>query len=165
MGCLYLHDMSRLTIPGAREKLEERFKRYYMGIRGREIEPIHVMDGLRYLEKIDGEYVSYLDAKYGLLTRFMKAVHEAGIAVEEESPRQLLSAIKNYDLLSEISHPNGLGTQFLYPDSDNEGPTVERARLRFRHAALMAIWQSHHLLNSLRESADLPDRFRAAFLS
>jgi hypothetical protein len=99
-----------------------------------------------------------------LLTRFMKAMEEAGIAQGGESPREILSAMRNYDLLSEVSHPNALGTHFLHPDSDNEGPDVGRARLRFRHAALMAIWQSHHLLTSLSKNADLPDRFKATFL-
>jgi hypothetical protein len=44
MGCLYLHEMGRLIARGDRARLEERFHRFYAGIKGHSIEPVHVMD-------------------------------------------------------------------------------------------------------------------------
>ena len=66
----------------------------------------------------------------------------------------MLSVIKNYNDLSEVAHPNGVGTQFMYPDPTNENATVEMARNRFRHASMLAIWQARHLITALEKSAE-----------
>lgn len=158
VACLYHHDLARLLKAGDRAKLEDRFHRFYSGIKDHDVKPVHVMDALRHLEQIDGEYVEYLDKKYGLLTRFAETLQV------RERPRELLSAMKNYDLLSEVSHPNGLGTQFLYPDPSNFSDEVMHVRQRFRHASIAAIWQGHHLLKSLNEHAGFAERFKAKFL-
>jgi hypothetical protein len=150
---------------GDRSRLEERFHRFYAGIKGHSIEPVHVMDAMRHLAKIDSEYVKYLDGKYGVFTCRFKSAVEEGVADGAQNWEELLSVMKNYDLLSEVTHPNGLGTQFLYPDPSNDNAPVAKLRQRFRHASLMAIWHCSHLLKSLTDSSDLPDRFRAAFLS
>lgn len=164
MACLYLHDMTSLIAAGDRDRVDARFSRFYAGVKGQDVEPVHVMDGMRYLEKIDGDYVTYLDQKYGFFTRLLEELKAAGEKVEAKTAREMLSAMKNYDLLSEVSHPNGIGTQFLYPDESNENSTVAQAREQFRFVSLTAIWQCHHLLNALDESADLPDRYQAAFM-
>lgn len=163
MGCLYLHDMRRLIAEGDRDRLETRFVRFYAGTKGQTIGPVHVMDAMRHLEKIDGEYVAYLEQKYGLFARFLKAIDTSKDTTKDA--REVLSAMKNYDLLSEVVHPNGLGTQFLYPHESNDNEKVARARERFRFLSRMAIWQCHHLLNALEGSIDLPTRYKAAFMS
>lgn len=164
MGCLYLHDMRRLIDSGDCSRLNKRLFRFASGFKGNEVEPIHVMDALRHLEKIDRDYIVYLDNKYGAFTKFLAAYKATSDTLEEKSVTDILSAIKNYDLLSEVSHPNALGTQHLFPDESNENLAVAGARARFRSASLMAIWQCHHLLNARGEAADLPDRYRAAFM-
>lgn len=163
VGCLFLDDMTRLTEAGDQDRLDERLSRYYVGAKDQTVKPVHVMDAMRHLERIDGEYVAYLDKKYGAFTQILERIRASGKVIQE--PRDALSAMKNYDLLSEVSHPNGLGTQFLYPDSRNEGTEVDLARQRFRHLSLMAIWQAHHLLKALEASDNLPARFRAKFIS
>lgn len=164
MGCLYLHDMSRLVESGDHQRLEERLVRYYAGMKGKEVEPIHVMDAMRHFEKIDGEYTEYLDQKHGAFTKFFDGLRKAGVSVAADSPRELISALDNYAELSEVSHPNGVGTQLLYPAQGFGDTTFEHVQLRFRQSAHVAIWQCHFLLTALEKSTDLPERYKAAFM-
>jgi len=165
MGNLFLHDMAQLIIAGDRDRVEKRLRRYYAGTKGERVEPVHVMDAMRYLEKIDGEYVAYLDQKYGrVITRVMEGLKDAGSNNERNNSREMLSVMKNYNELSEVSHPNGTGTQFLYPDESNENALFSKALQRFRSAALRSIWQCHHLTSALEKTGDLPERYRSAFL-
>lgn len=163
MGCLFLHDMNRLIAAGDRPRIDVRVKRFYTGVKGGTVEPVHVMDAMRHLEKVDGEYVEYLDSKYGLFALAVEASKRQG-AKNSKDPREVWSALKNYDFLSEVSHPNGAGTQLLYPDSGEPSPQADELRQRFRHASLMAIWQCHHLLNALEGLTTLPDNYKRAFL-
>jgi hypothetical protein len=163
-GCFYIHEMHRLIDLGERDRVDDRLRRLYAGIKGQSVEPVHVMDALRHLEKIDGDYVTYLDGKYGIVTRMIDQLTPARESDRRESPREVLSAMKNYDELSEVCHPNGLGTQFLYPDKSNETEKVKEARERFRSAALTSIWQCHHLLKALVKADDLPERYKQKFL-
>jgi hypothetical protein len=162
IGCLFLSDMDRLIAAGDRDRLDARLKRFYAGIKGSGVEPVHVLDGIRHLEQLDKAYVTYLDEKYGVFT------HLIGIAkkVKPDSPDvyEVLSVIKNYNDLSEVAHPNGVGTQFMYPDSTNENATAEKARDRFRTASVLAILQARYLITALEQGADLPDRYRTAFM-
>jgi hypothetical protein len=163
MGCLFLHDMARLIESGASDRVEARLTRFFAGMKGAQAEPIHVMDAMRYLEKVDAAYVSFLDQKHGLQELVEKLRGSSG-ATDKRSIQEILSVLRNYDELSEIVHPNGLGTQFLYPDPVNEGPAVVQARLRFGHAAAIAIWQGHHLLAALNANTDLSQHYRLRFL-
>lgn len=162
IGCLFLSDMDRLIAAGDRDRLDSRVKRFYTGIKGSGVEPVHVLDGIRHLEQLDRGYVKYLDDKYGVFTRFMEIVKKA----KPDVPNiyEMLSATNNYNDLSEVAHPNGVGTQFMYPDPTNENETVEKAMSRFRHASVLAIWQARYLITALENSAGLPDRYRAAFM-
>jgi hypothetical protein len=162
IGCLFLSDMGRLITAGNRDRLDNRVKRFYTGIKGRGVEPVHVLDGIRHLEQLDKTYVKYLDDKYGLFTKFIETIKK--IKPHIPDLYDVLSVRKNYDDLSEVAHPNGIGTQFMYPDATNENTAVEMARSRFRHASMFAIWQAQHLITALESSADLADRYRAAFM-
>lgn len=162
IGCLFLSDMDRLIAAGDRDRLETRVKRFYTGIKGSNVEPVHVLDGVRHLEQLDTAYVKYLDDKYGVFTRFMEIIKTAKPDVPDIY--EIVSVMKNYNDLSEVAHPNGIGTQFTYPDPTNENATVKEARSRFRHASVLAIWQARYLINALENSADLSDRYRAAFM-
>src|SRR3954453_6150627 len=69
--------------------LEARFSRFFAGIKGKAIEPVHVMDAMRHLEKIDGEYVAYLDQKYNnVFTRLLETSKDIGSEVAAETPRE-----------------------------------------------------------------------------
>lgn len=163
IGCLFLSDMDRLIVAGDRDQLDTRLKRFYAGFKGSGVEPVHVLDGIRHLEQLDKAYVKYLDEKYGVFTRILGIVREINPAVS--NIYEILSVINNYNDLSEVAHPNGVGTQFMYPDPTNENSVVEQARNRFRTASVVAIWQSRYLVTALENSVDLPDRYRAAFMS
>jgi hypothetical protein len=41
MGCLYLHDMRRLTEAGDHVALDKRFSKYFIGQKGKDIGPVH----------------------------------------------------------------------------------------------------------------------------
>ncbi len=51
MGCFFLHEINRLIMAGDRHRVDERVKRFYAGVKGGAIEPVHVMDAMRHLEK------------------------------------------------------------------------------------------------------------------
>jgi hypothetical protein len=59
-----------------------------------------------------------------------------------QSFKESASIRNTHDSLSEISHPNGLGTQFLYPAADI--PENGKAVARYRFMTDEAIWQTHH---------------------
>jgi len=164
IACLFLNDMGRLIAVGDRTRVDARLERFYAGFKGGSAQPVNVMDGIRYLGQIDKEYVEYLDKKYGVFTRFVELLRSSDEKYEGLEFQDALSIVKNYDDLSEISHPNGVGTQFLYPDPSNENETVERARARFRYASIVAIWHCRHLVAALENNVDLPERYRAAFI-
>ena len=162
MGCLYLHDMGKLIAAKDQDRLESKLARFYAGVKGQKVNPVHVMDAMRHLDKVDAAYVEYLDRKYEVFTRFMEMLKVPGEDVDE-SFGEILSVVRTYDRLSEVSHPNGTGTQFLFPDASNETEAVAAARTRFRGAALTAIWHGRHLVAALEQRADLPERYRTEF--
>ena len=120
------------------------------------------MGAMRHLEKVDAAYIEYLDRKYGVFTRFMESLKASGEDVDE-SFGETMSIIRTYDRLSEVSHPNGTGTQCLYPDESNETEAVTKIRAHFRFESLMAIWHGRHLVAALEQQADLPERYRTEF--
>jgi hypothetical protein len=164
MACLFMHDMNRLVAAGDRRRLDARFEKYYVGIKGRGVEPVHVMDAIRHLTKIDAEYVEYLDSKHGMFAVAKKIAKAPGYDLTKEEFSEALSVMKNYDLLSEVSHPNGIGTQFMYGQPGNIDDKVLAARRRFHQASLMAIWSCHHMLVSLDASTDFAASYRTAFM-
>lgn len=163
MGSFFMHEIGRLIAAGDRQRINDRVKRFYAGVKGGGIEPVHVMDAMRHLEKIDAEYVTYLDGKYGLLALAAAAAPE-GAKPTPDNVRDALSSLKNYDRLSEVAHPNGIRTQFLYPDPGEPNQQADDFRHRFRQLSMMAIWQGHHLLKALEGLDALTESYRRAFL-
>jgi hypothetical protein len=162
-GCFFMHEINRLVATGDRQRVDKSVRRFYAGVKGAEVEPMHIMDAMRHLDKIDADYVTYLDQKYGLLT-IAAQFAQPGQKATPEDIRLALSAMRNYDLLSEVAHPNGTGTQFLYPDTGEPWPEADKLRHRFRQASLMAIWSGQHLLKALAGLESLQESYRRAFL-
>jgi hypothetical protein len=156
VGSLYVADMLRLASAGNLEALETRFTKFYAGQRDADIGPVHVLDGIRHLEKVDDQHFQKLAAK----NPFLKAVSKLigiGFAGSE------VSVSANYAMLSEVAHPNGLGTQFLFPAPDT--PAFEKEfREKLEFLCRVAIWQSHLLVRALRETEEFPVLYRKAFL-
>jgi hypothetical protein len=155
MGRYYIETLEKHLAARDFHRLESAFWKFFMGSRaeGSVVKSIHINDALRDLEARDLAYLEYLVAKFP--ERWAK----------QEDPvaafRQNASLTKTYDRLSEISHPNGLGTQYLYPaaDAPENGQVVEH----YRYSTGAAIWQAHHLITGLRRLEDFGDRFVAAF--
>lgn len=166
MGSFFISEMDRLIAHGKLENLEKRFTSFWGGSKEAAIKPVHVNDALRHFEEVDAKYVRYLDTKYGVFTALFGALRKPG--AEPQLPEQTLSALKNYDFLSEISHPNGLGVQFIYPyidGMDEKIKTAANALLdRYRFQANMAIFQCHHLNSALETTKTLPERYQEAFM-
>lgn len=166
MGSFFISEMDRLIAHGKLENLQKRFTSFWGGSKESAIKPVHVNDALRHFEEVDAKYVRYLDAKYGVFTALFGALRKPG--AEPQLPEQTLSAMKNYDFLSEISHPNGLGVQFIYPYIDGMDEKIKAAANalldRYRFQANMAIFQCHHLNSALETTKTLPERYQEAFM-
>jgi hypothetical protein len=164
MGCLYLHDMERLTAAGDQEKLSARLMKFYAGVREHDIKPVHVNDAMRHLEKIDEAYFNDLATRYPLLAYAKAARARQAPPAQTADDEGLPLVSRNYALLCEVAHPNGLGTQYLYgvPDPRFDGRAL-RDRLAFLSVA--AIWQCHHLMRALTRGESLPENFKAKLLT
>lgn len=166
MGSFFVSEMDRLITYGKLENLNQRLTSFWGGSKQTGIKPVHVNDALRHFEEVDAKYVRYLDEKYRVFTSMYEALRKKG--VEPPPIEQALSAMKNYDFLSDISHPNGVGVQFIYPyvaDMDEKIKATANALLdRYRFQARMAIFQCHHLNSALETTRTLPDRYRETFI-
>jgi hypothetical protein len=167
MGTFFIAEMDRLIVHADVQKLKKRLMSFWGGSKLVDVKPVHVNDALRHFEKVDAAYVRYLDEKYGAFTAMVKAMQKTG--KEVASVDEALSAMKSYDFLSEISHPNGVGVQFIYPELDGiEDRTRAAADTlldQYRSKALIAIFQCHHLIKALETTKKLPERYRKSFMS
>jgi hypothetical protein len=103
IGCLFLSDVGRLIAAGDRDRLDNRVNRFYTGMKGGSVEPVHVLDGIRHLEQLEKTYVKYLDDKYGVFTQFIETIKN----VKPDIPDlyETLSVIRNYNDLSPEQRP------------------------------------------------------------
>jgi hypothetical protein len=113
MGRYFIEKMDKSVATGDFTKLESQFFRFYAGSKlgDARINSVHVNDALRDLEDADLRYLSYLVEKYPPLW-------DALGSDPVKAFRERASLLQTYDKLSEISHPNGLGTHYLYPAAD-----------------------------------------------
>jgi len=161
MGTLFLSEMKDCVQKANKERLELRLTRFFAGVAGRDPKPIHVMDAIRHLQKADADYVAYLDRRHGIFSAFDKVRQTLAQDKPIESHADLLSMMRVYDMLSEITHPNGTGVQYVYPDPRNEDDKVKGTRQYYKRLAVSATWQCKHLLHALEETRNLPDHYRA----
>ncbi|MBK3661090.1 hypothetical protein JJE66_07480 [Bradyrhizobium diazoefficiens] len=156
MGRYFIDKMEKSLADGDFARLETQFFRFYAGSRLGEakIKSIHINDALRELEATDVDYVSYLVNKYPFLWSMSGPNPTEAFTGEA-------SLLKTYDKLSEISHPNGLGTQYLYPAAD--APDNSEVISFYRYMTGVAIWRAHHLLAALGGMKTFPGRFVAKF--
>lgn len=156
MGRYFIDKMERSLADGDFSRLEAQFFRFYAGSRlgDANIKSIHINDALRELESTNISYAQYLVDKYPLFLSI-------SMSNMTESSKSELSLLQIYNNLSEISHPNGLGTQYLYPAAD--APDNSEIMSFYRHMIGVAIWQGHHLLTALDGMKTFSDRFVAKF--
>src|SRR5690606_31717580 len=111
MGSLFLHEMRCYVDEANQVRLELRLVRFFAGFSNRDPKPIHVMDAIRHLAKIDADYVAHLDKQYGVFTAMDKMTRKSDGGTEAKGFADALSMMRVYDELSEIVHPNGTGVQ------------------------------------------------------
>ncbi|MBY5827105.1 hypothetical protein [Rhizobium leguminosarum] len=166
MGIFFIAEMDRLVAHGQIDNLKKRLTAFWGGSKQTDIKPIHVNDALRHFEQVDFTYVRYLDEKYRSFSALLEVLKKAG--ANPEPLEKTLSAMKNYDFLSEIAHPNGLGVQFIYPHLDGMDEKIKATANKlldhYRFQAQMSIFQCHHLITALETTKTLAARYRAAFM-
>lgn len=156
MGRYFIEQMEKNLTARNFEKIESQFFRFYAGSKlpNAPIKSVHVNDALRDLEDAELRYLSYLVEKY-------PSVWGTLGSDPVQTFRDKSSLRQTYDKLSEISHPNGLGTQYLYPATD--APDNSEIVGYYRQMTDVAIWQGHHLLTALARMDTFTDRFMLTF--
>ena len=166
MATFFMHEISRATRKGDLKAFEGRVAQFLGGpANGGGIpKRVHVMDAMRHLDKLDHAYVEYLWAKYPVTKAFFNALDEVkspGLEIQELVSR--VSAMKNYDMLSEFVHPNALGTFFIFGQPEDRGPAEERMRELLKGMTGAATWQGHHMITALNAAKGLSAEYFQQF--
>jgi len=153
MGVFYVDEMQRLIANGNLERWTARFEKFYGGSKGSKTSPVHVNDALRHLEMKDKDELARLAEKNETLAELA-----AKLALEGNA--NLIE--RAYTKLSEVAHPNALGTHILFPADG--GPSFEEGIEDLRFSCEVAIWQCRFLNDALTRSEKLPEAFRRKFM-
>ena len=166
MATFFVHEVSRMTRKANLEAFEKRVAQFLGGLRvdGEIAKPIHVMDAMRHLDKLDHQYAEYLWTKYPATKAFFNALEEVqstGLEIQDLVSR--ISAMKNYDTLSEVVHPNALGTFFIYGQPEDSGPPEQSMKELLENLTRAATWQGHHMITALNASEGWSDEYFQQF--
>ncbi|MEW2914945.1 hypothetical protein [Leisingera sp. JC11] len=166
MAAFFVHEVSRMTRKGNLERFEKRVDQFLGGRTedGEIAKRVHVMDALRHLDKLDHKYMEYLWEKYPAIRAFISALEEVqstGLEIQDLVSR--ISAMRNYDTLSEFVHPNALGTFFIFGQPEDSGPAEEGAKELLRRMTGGATWQGHHMITALNASVGWSDEYFQQF--
>ncbi len=166
MATFFVHEVSRLTRKGDLKTFESRVAQFFGG-RGDDegiAKRIHVMDAMRHLDKLDQAYVKYLWGRYPFIKKLINAPEEVkstGLDIQDMVAR--ISAMKNYDTLSEFVHPNALGTFFIFGQPEDTGPAEEKTKELLRGVTGAATWQGHHMITALKATEGWADDYFRQF--
>ncbi len=166
MAAFFVHEVSRMTRKADLEAFEKRIAQFLGGSTGDgEIaKRVHVMDAIRHLDKLDHQYAEYLWTKYPAAKAFFNALEEVPSAeLEIQDLVSRISAIKNYDTLSEFVHPNALGTFFIYGQPEDAGPPEQSIKELLKRMTGAATWQGHHMITALTASEGWSDEYFQQF--
>lgn len=166
MSAFFVHEVSRMTRKADLEAFEKRVAQFLGGHTGDgEIaKRVHVMDAMRHLDELDHVYVEYLWEKYPVTKAFFNALEEVqSTGLEIQDLVSGISAMKNYDTLSEFVHPNALGTFFIYGQSEDSGPPEQRTKELLKRMTGAATWQGHHMITALNASEGWSDEYFQQF--
>lgn len=166
MAAFFVHEVSRMTRKADIEAFEKRVAQFLGGQtdEGEIAKRIHVMDAMRHLDKLDHEYVEYLWKKYPATKTFFNALEEVqstGLEIQDLVSR--ISAMKNYDTLSDFVHPNTLGTFFIYGQPEDSGPPEQGIKELLKRMTGAATWQGHHMITALNASEGWSDEYFQLF--
>lgn len=166
MAAFFVREVSRMTEKGDLDAFERRVAQFLGGPAdgGGIAKRVHVMDAMRHLDKLDQVYVEYLWAKYPETKALLNALEEvksSGLEIQDLVSR--ISAMKNYDTLSEFVHPNALGTIFIFGQPEESGPTEESTKELLRRMTGAATWQGHHIITALNASEGWAEEYYQQF--
>lgn len=166
MAAFFVHEVSRMTQMGDLEAFEGRMAQFLGGPAdgGGVAKRVHVMDALRHLDKLDHAYVEYLWSKYPATKAFINALNK----VKSSGPEihnfvSRISAMKNYETLSEFVHPNALGTFFIFGQPEDRGPAEDGVRKLLRRMTGAATWQGHFMITALKAAEGWSDDYFQRF--
>ena len=166
MASFFVSELSRLIRAGNKEHFNAKVERFIIGsaLKGAHQQPIHVNDALRHLKKLDEAYVKDLWIRYPALTQSLSQILlPEKPPVGAEDVVSTVSAIKNYDILSEVAHPNGMGVFFMFGQPEDEGVEQIQVRSLLANVIQAATWQGHHMLTALDAAANQADEYFCKF--
>jgi hypothetical protein len=109
-------------------------------------------------------YVEYLWAKSPVMKALLNPIEKtksAGLDIQDLVSR--ISAMKNYDTLSEFVHPNAPGTFFVYGQPEDSGLPEKRTKELLKRMTGAANWQGHHMITALNASEGCSNEFFQQF--
>jgi len=165
VACLFVAEMERLIVAGDPQKFDEKINRFLIGSSVGEIKPVHVNDALKHLAKLDQNYTEYLWKNYPVFEAFLQTLSDQN--QNDIDLNYLLAEIsitKNYDILSDVAHPNGPGTFFLFGQPENADENIERFNEFLKHLVHTAMWHGRHMVQALETSQDIAVRYAHRFM-
>ena len=166
IGCLFSSDINKFIAQADQEKFDARMMKYLAGRYDGEVKPVNVMEGIRHLAKLDEKYMESLFAKrpkeLNILRESLSAKSDEELM---EKMKERISPITHYNFLSEITHPNGFGTQILFPDESNKHLFADELHAQCKSYSLAAILQGTYLISALEETEGFDERYRQAFMN
>ena len=168
MAAYFVHEVSRLIRAGSLKHFNDKIERFIIGssLEGSKQRPIHVNDALKHLQKLDNEYIRYLWTKHPIMKKLSSEIFSnQDQPVEVEDVMATVSVIKNYDILCEVTHPNGLGTFFLLGQPENDSVAQRQVHSLLTNLTKSATWQGHHMLDALNGTVDHSDNYFDMFKS
>ena len=166
MASFFASELSRLIRAGNIEHFNSKVERFIIGSasKGARRQPIHVSDALRHLQKLDEAYIKDLWLRYPSLTQSLSQVLlPEKPPVGAEDVVATVSAIRNYDILSEVAHPNGVGVFFMFGQPEDDGVGQNQVRSLLASVIKAATWQGHHMLTALDAAANQADEYFCRF--
>ena len=166
MAAYFVHEVSRLIRVGDVKRFNAKVKRFIVGTSsgGTGQKRIHVADALRHLQKLDEAYINHLWRRHPtmrILCSEILASREKHVEVTDIIAT--ISVTRNYDVLCEFSHPNGLGTFFMFGQPENEDIGQDLARSQLIGLTESATWHGTHMLKALNASVDQSDQYFSRF--
>ena len=168
MAAYFVHEVSRLIQAGVIEDFNAKVARFISGssLAGSKQKPIHVNDALRHLQELDEEYLRYLWSQHPTLKKLSSEVlSNQDKPVEVEDVMAVISVTRNYDFLCEVTHPNSLGTFFMFGQPENETIAQRQVHSLLTNLTKSATWQGHHMLRELNATVDQSDNYFDRFES
>lgn len=160
IACLYFNKLKIAYESDDFQAFDKQFMRFYAGMRNQDVKPIHVLDGIRYLEKIDNKYIKYLQKKHQGFDEAIDniaKIHNRKATIDDVTSN--LSVMKHYDFLSEFAHPNAAGTHMVYPSYISDFTDHYELIARLKFSCRSSIWMTQHFFEEMEVLNELVGKY------